>query len=112
MTTTTTAPLPPTAQQLGFLKGLKERRRRSLEHPASEREVVELAILLTMMPEPDSKGWASWQIDALKTEGGLITYAGAARRRPEYTALLRRLVEAGMTEAPFPTAQQVEDLLT
>lgn len=111
-TQTTTAPKPATKQQLGFLKGLKSRRRAALEQPASEREVVELAILTALMPEPDTAGWASWQIDALKTDGGLIVYAGAARRRPEYTELLKRLVRAGFTEAPFPTASQVEDLLT
>ncbi len=102
----------PTRQQLGYLKGLKSRTRTRIGDPQTQREVVELAILSTMLPEPDTAGWASWQIDALKVDGGLIVYAGAARRRPEYTDLLRTLTLAGHTEAPFPTATEIEETLS
>jgi hypothetical protein len=106
------APTPATKSQLGYLRGLKSRRIAALAQPTSEREVMEVAVLTKMFVEPATFAMAARQIDALKEPDGVLAFARAKKRSGEYTVLLRRMMKDGFLKEPYPTADQIVEVLS
>jgi hypothetical protein len=104
-------PLAPTKQQLGYLRGLRERRLKALAQPANKQEVTEVAVIVALMPTPETFAMAARHIDVLKA-GDVLDFARSKKRQPEYAALLRQLMGAGLLHEPLPTADRIKEALS
>jgi hypothetical protein len=107
------SPVPPTTKQLGYLRGLKDRRLRALERPTSRQEVTEVAVLVSMMAEtPVTFAMAARQIEAVKGgNDGVLAFGRGKKRQRQYQVLLRELMAAGLLRAPYPSADLVRSTL-